>query len=59
MRTSKQITKEDIIDLSIPEEERWTHVIKKEKLKAKALVASAMVDFPQSMDFLSWPFAAA
>jgi hypothetical protein len=59
MRTSKQITKEDIIDLSLPEEERWTHVIKKEKLKAKALVANAMGDFPLFMRLLSGPFAVA
>jgi predicted choloylglycine hydrolase len=46
MRAAKQITKEDVIDLSLPEAQRWAYVIKKEKLTAKKLVANAKDQIP-------------
>lgn len=60
MRAAKQITKEDVIDLSLPEAQRWAHVIKKEKLTAKTLVANAKADVPpDTLKRLAAPFAAA
>lgn len=40
-----QVTKEYVVDLQEPEEDRWSEVIQKEGKTAKALIRSATRDF--------------
>ncbi len=60
MRMANKITKEYVIDLSLPEEKRWAHVIQKEKRAAKILVTNAKADIPEAIiKWLAGPFAVA